>query len=73
MRNRCPFCKELYADMETHMTSHNVVYVPIPRADLDALIFFFTSGDSSLLREEFIRYMLDFFHKVKKKDLVKEK
>lgn len=46
-------------------TSHDLVYVPIPRAQIYNLVRYFETNDVTLLPEQFIRFILDFARKSK--------
>ncbi len=68
---RCPYCNVFYTNLEQHMLEHNVVYVPIPRENLDNLLAFITTANTSYLTEAFVRYLVNFITEIKKKDLTK--
>lgn len=63
----CKFCGRQYYDLREARdceAGHDIVYVPIERADLKRLLLFLVTGEKGLLREQFLQ-MLTHYNGIK--------
>lgn len=62
----CMYCGKEYTNYQSRdkcLDSHDLIYVPIPKGDLNRLLNYIISGNTAYLTEEMVEHLFKYVRK----------